>query len=265
MERAVNGTKMGGNKLLANLARFAKENEDVEFINQEVGNGNVNVPVNDLHNQGHKICNQAYVSQGGGRKFSDLFSKPNEDAGSDQHKANNPGKVIVVPDDTMAFKDKMGKVLIGRCKDLVTLRNLNGLIAEVRIPGISLSYLGGLSMALKFVNDTACGEFLLDHHRWNNWFLSLDLWNGQSFPLERLAWVRVFGVPVHLLEDEVINSIAGQFGKVVHGAQISEGEENWSFWLVGVLVGDGARIQESVSVRWRHMQFRVWVEEEVGE
>ncbi|KAI3761869.1 hypothetical protein L1987_52291 [Smallanthus sonchifolius] len=47
-------------------------------------------------------------------------------------------KSISIPEDTAAFKELTGKTLVGRCKDLVTLRRLNILIADTRIPGISL-------------------------------------------------------------------------------------------------------------------------------
>ncbi|MFS7966661.1 hypothetical protein Hanom_Chr09g00776431 [Helianthus anomalus] len=120
-------------------------------------------------------------------------------------------------------------------------------------------------MFLKFVEGSVCTEFLLNHSVWDPWFSSLDSWNGQSLSFERLAWVRVHGLPIHLADNKVFDLIAGQFGKIVHGSQIMADVNNLSSSWIGVLVGERERIQEHRMVCWKKKQFRVWVEEELSE
>ncbi|KAJ0865336.1 putative RNA recognition motif domain, nucleotide-binding alpha-beta plait domain superfamily [Helianthus annuus] len=261
MERALNGMKMGGFKLIANIARYAKENTGLFDVNREVMNDNLKEPAKPAKE--YKIYNQAYVNQGRGRLFSDLFAKHSTDAGASSSMDVTDGKCIVIPDDTLAFKDLIGKALVGRCKELTVLRKLKDLLAESNIVGVSLSYLGCFFMFLKFDDEESCNSFLLDHPSWGRWFSSLDSWHGQSHPFERLAWVRVQGVPVHLAVNSVVDSIVGRFGKIVHGSQISKEEENLSSNWVGVLVGEGERIHEYVTLCCNKKQFRVWIEEEI--
>ncbi|MFS7913705.1 hypothetical protein Hanom_Chr02g00144791 [Helianthus anomalus] len=89
--------------------------------------------------------------------------------------------------------------------------------------------------------------------------LLLGFWTGQSLPFERIAWLKVLGVRVHLAVDNIYDSIAGHFGKVLHASQRT------SVIYIGVLVGDGVRIAEQVTLKWKYKQFRVWVEVETAD
>ncbi|KAM0007869.1 hypothetical protein Hdeb2414_s0004g00137611 [Helianthus debilis subsp. tardiflorus] len=131
--------------------------------------------------------------------------------------------------------------------------------------GVSLSYLGGLYMLVKFEDEVSCVNFMTDHSCWKDWFSILDPWDNQSLPFERLAWVKVLGVPMHLADNDVLNNIAEQFGKIVHGSQLEAEDGNLSVSWIGLLVGEGVRIQDQVTLRWKNKQFRVWVEEVINE
>ncbi|KAJ0737888.1 hypothetical protein HanOQP8_Chr06g0220511 [Helianthus annuus] len=261
MERALNGTKMGGSKLVANLARFAKENINIIGSKkvEDVGKGKEKVfPV-----QEKVIHKNSFFSHGNGKLFSDLFSDVKDATVKNSSPTLNRGVNIEISDETVAFKDLIGIALVGRCKDLKTLRNLDTILVEGKIVWVSLTYMGGLSMLLKFDNEERCSKFLLDHHSWKDWFFSLDPWNCQSLPFERLAWVRILGVPMHLADNDVLNNIAEHFGKIVHGSQMEAEDDNFSASWIGLLVGEGDRIHDHVTLKWRDKQFRVWIEENI--
>ncbi|KAM0010437.1 putative nucleotide-binding alpha-beta plait domain superfamily, RNA-binding domain superfamily [Helianthus debilis subsp. tardiflorus] len=246
--RALNGTKMGGYKIIANLARFAMENVDLQ---EDVNKGRrktAAAPTMQLRN--NVIHSHAYVNKGKGKLFSELSSS-DKPSSSDIPVADQGSlKSILVDNDSVAFKEFTGKALVGRCKDLKTLRCLNSLMGHLRNHGVSLSYLGGLNMFLKFVNEEDCVNFLLDHDCWELWFSSLDPWVGQSLSFERLAWIKIIGVPLHLASNNTFNHIAGLFGKIIHGSQVEAEDGNLSVSLVGVLVGEGGRIYEQVNLCW---------------
>ncbi|MFS8019140.1 hypothetical protein Hanom_Chr15g01400331 [Helianthus anomalus] len=197
---------MGGFKISANLARFAKENMGVhgDFTRKPVAVTG-------------KPRAQAIPTQGPGT-----------------HQETVSVKNVVIPDDTLAFKEVLGRALVGRCKDLLTLRNLKNCMGERRIQGVSLSYLGGLSLLIKFGDEEGCNKLLLNHELWEPWFSSLDVWNGR-------------------------------FGKVIHGSQLEIDDENFTVNWVGILVGEGDRIQEYLTLCWKYKSFRVWIEEETGD
>ncbi|KAJ0809398.1 putative RNA recognition motif domain, nucleotide-binding alpha-beta plait domain superfamily [Helianthus annuus] len=261
MERALNGIKMGDCKLVANLARFAKENMGQAV--RKVGGSVAGKKNPSFHTQINKTRIQTSVNNGKGKLFSELFK---EGQGIEENRipsVEEPGLTIELADETMAFKELIGKALVGRCKDLKLLRNLNSILAEHGVTGVSLSYLGGLAMLLNFDKEECCVNFLLDNLVWKEWFSNLDPWEGQSLPFERLAWVKIQGVPIHLADNDVLNNIAEHYGKVVHGSQMEAKDENLSVSWIGLLVGEGGRIQECLSLKCKNKLFRVWLEEEI--
>ncbi|KAM0006120.1 putative RNA recognition motif domain, nucleotide-binding alpha-beta plait domain superfamily [Helianthus debilis subsp. tardiflorus] len=261
MERALNGTKMGGYKLVANLAKFAKENDGILGRKDKGMDDNKKEP--SAHVLGNKIHNQAFFKQGTGKLFSDLFRKDQYIDGNKDNSNLEPSITIELADDTLAFKDPVGLALVGRCKDLKVLRNLNTILADYDTVGVSLSYLGGLDMLIKFEVEENCVNFLLDNQKWKEWFSSLDHWEGQALPFERLAWVKIQGVPIQLADNDVLNNIAEHFGKVVHGSKMEAEDENLSVSWIGLLVGEGGRIREHVTLKCKNKSYRVWIEEEI--
>ncbi|KAM0021196.1 putative RNA recognition motif domain, nucleotide-binding alpha-beta plait domain superfamily [Helianthus debilis subsp. tardiflorus] len=262
MERALNGTKMGGHKLIANLARFAKENAPFDGGKKEGGRGKEKTQERPA--QKNPTINFASSFQNGnGRLFSDLFTNKSTTP-VDLGKSVRTAEVCIeIADETSAFKELIGNALVGRCKDLPILRNLNKYLSETSYKGVSLTYTGGLYMFIRFADEELCSKFLLDYQTWKDWFRSLDPWECQPLPFERIAWVRVSGVPMHLADNDVINNIAEHFGKIVHGSKIEAGDDNLLATWIGLLVGEGERIHGVVNLKWRDKQFRIWLDEEI--
>ncbi|KAM0026259.1 hypothetical protein Hdeb2414_s0020g00556051 [Helianthus debilis subsp. tardiflorus] len=261
MERALSGTKTGGCKLKANVAKFAAENRGLFCDDRSM---KVQKKKETETNHGHQYGfskNQVNVNQKGGKSFRDLFT--GDKPAGEPSVGRYVGRSVDVPGDTMAFKDEFGKALVGRCVDLPTLNLLNKLLLDSGVGGVCLSYLGGLHILLKFPDEVSCSSFVTNNNLWNKWFAILDVWLGQSLPFERIAWINMIGVPIHLAVDSVHDSIASRFGKVIHGSNRSVADSDLSVNCVGVLVGEGARINEQVDLRWDNKSYRVWVEEEV--
>ncbi|KAJ0811773.1 putative RNA-binding domain superfamily [Helianthus annuus] len=172
---------------------------------------------------------------------------------------------VSVPPDTIAFSERYESSLVGSVIDFNTLCNIHTSIADAGFHGLGIKYLGGFVVLLTFPNSNEACVFLNKNDLWKFWFSSLDQWCGQSLPFERVAWIRVLGVPAHLWDRSVINSIGNQFGKVIQGSQISWGDNNWSQECIGILVGDGRQIKEELELTWRDNSYRVWIIEEPGE
>ncbi|KAJ0480124.1 putative RNA recognition motif domain, nucleotide-binding alpha-beta plait domain superfamily [Helianthus annuus] len=262
MERALNGTKMGSSKLKVNLARFASEKnaslfncpkDKKSFIPEEPSGGNQG-------NQHPKF--QAFKNNGGGKSFRDLFVKDNgAKVEGSSYQASEGCVVVEAYENIFAFKDLVGVAAVGCCKSLSILNNLFSLMSKAGEKEVTFSYLGGLFVLVKFLSVEHCNSFVCKNELWNDWFSSLDHWNGQSLPFERIAWLRMVGVPIHLTADEVYDSIARHFGKIVHASQRSVEDLDLSVNCVGVLRGDGVRIEEVVSLVWKDKRYKVWVEE----
>ncbi|KAI3501185.1 hypothetical protein L1887_29047 [Cichorium endivia] len=71
-----------------------------------------------------------------------------------------------------------------------------------------------------------CGgaeSYLKSEQEWNRWFKWLKLGISQEVDFDRLAWVRLHGLPIHLRSLENITSVVGSIGKV-----LEVGGYNWA-------------------------------------
>ncbi|KAJ0441099.1 putative RNA recognition motif domain, nucleotide-binding alpha-beta plait domain superfamily [Helianthus annuus] len=264
MERALSGTKMGSSKLKVNVARFASENLGL-FDNDKEKNGRpLDVPMGRNSSQ-NQIHNHAYINKGGGKLFRDLFASNDAPKVGVVHVQTSGGKVVDVPEDTLAFQDLNGKALVGRCFGLKVLNGLKVVLVEACFSKVSLSYTGGLHVLIKCPSEEVWNSLVGRVDIWSQWFSSLDLWLGQSMPFERIAWLKIIGVPIHLAEDKVFDLIASQFGKVIHASQRSSEDNDLSVNCIGVLVGDGVRIVDQTTLKWKDKTYKVWVEEELAD
>ncbi|MFS7984736.1 hypothetical protein Hanom_Chr11g00990041 [Helianthus anomalus] len=61
-----------------------------------------------------------------------------------------------------------------------------------------------------------------DVHRTNSagfgWFTNVEIWMVQAIAFERLAWLNIHGVPIHLSNNETYDLVGRIFGKVLHAS-----------------------------------------------
>ncbi|KAD3641569.1 hypothetical protein E3N88_30793 [Mikania micrantha] len=91
----------------------------------------------------------------------------------------------------------------------------------------------------------------------------IDVWEGRSGPFERIAWVRIFGVPPNLWDPFIMNQIGGKIGKVIHKSEASVSDCNLFLDCLAILVSRGDRIQEQVTLKWKGKRFICWVSEDL--
>ncbi|KAJ0501657.1 hypothetical protein HanHA300_Chr11g0403261 [Helianthus annuus] len=171
-------------------------------------------------------------------------------------------KVIVVPDRVEAFRDRHGLAVVGRTVNLETLVDIDRLLNIARISVANIQYIGGLSLLLSFHDEESVNRFLESKNIWDPWFTKLDPWRGQSLPLERVAWLKLNGVPLHLLELDVLSQVGEIFGRVLHVPSSVENDQDLSFVRVGVLVSQSSLLSDEVTLRWKNKSFKIGVEED---
>ncbi|KAJ0612142.1 hypothetical protein HanHA300_Chr01g0023791 [Helianthus annuus] len=256
---------MGDSKLRVNVAKFAVENSGrSDLLPQDKGKG----IAKELPGVANLISGRshAFVNQGSGRLFSDLFKKEPARNGSSsgvlQEDYVCSSKVIVVPDRTSAFKNCYGVSVVGRTVDLETLVDFDKLLRIAKIKVAKIQYLGGLSILITFLDEDSAKRFLESREVWGPWFSKLESWKGQSLRLERLAWLNLVGIPLQLLEEDVFVMIGERFGKVLHCPKSLDDDQDLSVVRVGILAGEVNRINEVLSLVWKNKNYRIWVEEE---
>ncbi|KAF5770268.1 hypothetical protein HanRHA438_Chr14g0668471 [Helianthus annuus] len=155
--------------------------------------------------------------------------------------------------------------LIGRVRGLEELTTLRMWLDSIRLTTVGIRYVGGLSVVLVFKDKENMLEFYQTKEVWSSVFVSLEVWEGQQVPFERIAWLKIFGVPLQLYDDSVFDSIGHKVGEVIQSARVSDRILDISYALVGVLCNSAKRINQEISLKWRNDFFSVVVEEELGD
>ncbi|KAJ0610320.1 hypothetical protein HanHA300_Chr01g0002491 [Helianthus annuus] len=162
----------------------------------------------------------------------------------------------------VAFEELRGLAVVGRTVNLETLVDFDKLLRIAKIGFKNIQYLGGLTILVSFENSEGARSFLSSRKVWDPWFSKLESWEGHALPLERVVWLKISGVPLHLLNPEILDMVGGVFGKVLHVKKSFLEEKDLSVTRVAVLAGEANRVREMIKVVWKDRSFRVWVEEE---
>ncbi|KAM0020151.1 hypothetical protein Hdeb2414_s0025g00663981 [Helianthus debilis subsp. tardiflorus] len=179
----------------------------------------------------------------GGRSFRDVVG---HGASEIRVEGSSTEKVVSVPEDVSGCVDLHRKAVVGRTVDLDTLVYFDRLLSIGKVKFVKIQYLGGLSIMVSFESMEEAESFLQNKKLWGPWFSYLDLWEGQILAVERIAWIRVQGLPLHLADSEFLRKIGEAYGKILYVPKDVGEESDLSFHRVAVLAGFGS---------WRKMKF----------
>ncbi|KAI3686647.1 hypothetical protein L1987_80330 [Smallanthus sonchifolius] len=201
----------------------------------------------------------------GGRSFRDaLLNQIDSNTSKAVEAGGESDKWIIVPEEVVAFDWLGSKALVGRVMDLRTLNNLHFILKDCGFSEVGIRYLGGLYVLLSFQREESATELVSKEKEWGMWFSSLEGWRGQAVPFERIAWLKVLGVPFHLVAAPVLDLIGSRFGKVIHCPQMSSEDKDLSVLCIGILRGEGNIIRDSYTLVARNNKFKIWISEEEG-
>ncbi|PWA94795.1 nucleotide-binding alpha-beta plait domain-containing protein [Artemisia annua] len=246
--KSLRNIRLGENKLWFNIARFVLEDGEINTRQETTRN----------HKSPNVNCSRAEGFQTGPRSYP-FFAKERS------FKDSLVGKKIDVDSRVQAFSSLHGKALVAKMVDMQGLKNIKVILRDLGPGTGKVHYLGGLDVLLSF-EDSEVAEAALEIAKSSvDNFASVTLWSGQSLAFERIAWLKIKGIPLHLLTNDVIDNVGQLFGKVVHNANKMESDQDLSYAIIGVLLWDGKRIDDEVILNWNNQKFRVWVAEEFGE
>ncbi|KAJ0788413.1 hypothetical protein HanPI659440_Chr05g0191381 [Helianthus annuus] len=181
--------------------------------------------------------------------------------GGEVHKVN----IDLPPLNTVTKKSLEYKSLIGETKDIETLNNLKENLSGVTEEGLKLKYLGGLKVLLCFNSPEEAEEFRYTKMDvWEKWFARLYLWEGIPPVFERIAWIKVLGVPASLWDRHVINKIGERCGRLLVKSEADSSDGNMAEDRLAILVNTGKRIALEFNLVWKEQRIPVWVEEISG-
>ncbi|KAD2804839.1 hypothetical protein E3N88_38216 [Mikania micrantha] len=123
-------------------------------------------------------------------------------------------------------------------------------------------YIGGLRVMISFLASKLAKEYLEKKASLKNIFKSLEIWDGQDIPFERVAGIRIHGVPLEIRDESTFNKIAMSFGKILRESEFSWNNAIASYGFVYILVNHGSFISEKIKLDWKGRLYEVWVQEE---
>ncbi|KAJ0743493.1 putative RNA recognition motif domain, nucleotide-binding alpha-beta plait domain superfamily [Helianthus annuus] len=254
--RQVCNTRIGDCWLKANIARFTLEEGEIG-LEPDNSKRKPDSRENTARKEQRPPARAASSFFNGTRSYSDTLTG--------RQGSLKDVKMVIVDNQVNAFRGLHGKALVARMIDLEALKSIYLILNDI-CPGLGrVQYLGGLSVLISF-EDIIVTSLVLEAARGViGRFSSVDYWEGQTFGYDRLAWLKVMGIPLHLITDEVIDAVGSIFGKIAHRAKRSDSNGDLSYDYIGVLVGDGKRIGEEVTLLWRDRKFNIWISEESGE
>ncbi|KAK1424777.1 hypothetical protein QVD17_20115 [Tagetes erecta] len=187
------------------------------------------------------------------RSFADVLTNTNI--------RPNERIITISPEEENFMRPNFLGSFVARAKDLNLLNQIHSLASQAKIRNMDIRYLGGLFTLLSFPSQEEANNFHAQTNTWGNWFSKIEPWRGQSIPYERIAWLRIHGVPPHLWNPVVFNKIGSSYGRLLQTAEANWDDANFSYECVGVLVNSGTPINDDFILKWCKKSFRCWTNE----
>nr|GFA11155.1 RNA-directed DNA polymerase, eukaryota [Tanacetum cinerariifolium] len=103
---------------------------------------------------------------------------------------------------------------MGRTKDVNSIPNLRTILTNEGFTDVKLSYLGGLWVMIE-LNSKETKMKLLQHTGVNSWFEELKPASQEFVCNERIVWVDIEGIPLHLWSSSTFSRIGMKWGTVM--------------------------------------------------
>ncbi|KAM0048637.1 putative RNA recognition motif domain, nucleotide-binding alpha-beta plait domain superfamily [Helianthus debilis subsp. tardiflorus] len=254
---SMNTVKIFEAKVSVSLAKYDKNHKKFIYTSKVMG-GKVWKPKDSVqgNQQGYGVVPPGGAEVREGQSFASLFQK-------EARVTNLGSKTISLERNSFKYPlHCMGCSIHGIVKDLTTMNRLHSTLSDGGLNDYSLSYVGGLSVLFTLGNPGIVREIMSNHSELlSNIFSRFHVWNGEDLPLDRVATLRITGVPVQLRDNSTFDRIGNLFGRVVQESMFSWLESDNSDSLVKVLVPLGKRIEESVVLQWKNRRSVIWVSE----
>ncbi|KAL4591278.1 hypothetical protein LXL04_004236 [Taraxacum kok-saghyz] len=254
-----NSLKIDGAKITANVAKFDKNKRSSR--NTAGGTaGPKPAPATSVRPFPHAPHPRNLYNGAGTRSFKDVLRKA-----SPLPRTNSPMKSVrisdICEDHLTLWKDCS---LLGEVCNMSKMGNLVvGLTAE-GLQDVSIKFMGGLLAMITFKTNADANNFLVNGKpTWSNWFSSLHMWSGQPIPYQRVAWIKVEGLPLHLWDSHCFDSVGGLFGRVLSPSARPLKTSDLSVGSMSIPVNSIDKIEEYVEILWQDQRHKVFVCEDM--
>ncbi|KAL4562130.1 hypothetical protein LXL04_034324 [Taraxacum kok-saghyz] len=149
------------------------------------------------------------------------------------------------------------RILIGEAHSLDHI----GTMHATQIMNSETKYLGGLRIAIEFDSSTKATQFMEDRSRWLDWFKRITRADQINLEFERMAWLKILGVPLDLWDKNNFFIIASKYGRVINPFDNIDSRRDNSMGKVGVLTSSRRWINEEITISANWNMFWIGVVE----
>ncbi|KAJ0808769.1 putative RNA recognition motif domain, nucleotide-binding alpha-beta plait domain superfamily [Helianthus annuus] len=251
--------RIGGAVIGVNLAKFNRDGS--KAVSSSIGNrASVFNRLNGLNpsQPAERACDRAEPIVHGSKSYCEVANRSvNQGPG---------GSIPLPPMNTETKKSFEFKSLVGEAKDIDILNDLKVHLSGITEKGFKLKYLGGLKVLLCFDSPVEAEEFRVNSvDLWECWFSRLYVWEGIPPIFERVAWIKIVGVPVSLWDRNVFNKIGERCGRLLVKSEVEAENGNLAEDRLAILVHSGKRVSAEFNILWKEHNIQVWVEEIAGQ
>lgn len=244
--KTLSSVRLGDFKLKFNIARFVLEEGEIDQSKRDV----------------RKTRPSKTAGKGPSLKpFVFTWVEVNNMSFKEASTGESMGKMVTVDDSVEAFRSMHGRTIYVRLKSLEVLKNIRSTLREMKLQEGFVRYIGGLSILVEFQSNEHAVMAKDEMVKRKDCFDAPLLWEGQPIPFDRVAWLKIVGLPLSISDPVVLNDIGSLFGMVIKEACVDEQGYDCSFHYVGVIVNHGKVINDVAFIRWRGKSFKVWVSE----
>ncbi|KAL4566692.1 hypothetical protein LXL04_030813 [Taraxacum kok-saghyz] len=149
--------------------------------------------------------------------------------------------------------------LIGEIKNFDTLCNFPSLLSLEGFDVSEIKYLGGMQVIVKFNSDRAAKVFKANKNIWLKWFIWVESNSAKPVRFERIAWIKITGVPLQAWDESNMEAVAGNFGKVLVNTSPFWNNEDVSHGKICILTASCKKINEELVVAFDGGEHRIGV------
>ncbi|KAL4587743.1 hypothetical protein LXL04_000617 [Taraxacum kok-saghyz] len=223
IEERLNGIVCRGRKLVANCARHPRKHSPPK----------TKPSVAQVR---HSFRPQAAATDS--RSFADVIG-----CRAPTHEAQPPLKISAIPEVVNWAANGM---LIGVAKSFDMLCNFPSLLSLEGFDVCEVKYIGGMMVAVKFKSGRSAEIFKANKNIWLKWFSSLETSNKALVRFERVAWVKVVGLPIQAWDDSNFAAVVENMGKVLVPPSSFWNSENISAGKLCILTACRRKINEEL-------------------
>ncbi|GKA88969.1 RNA-directed DNA polymerase, eukaryota [Tanacetum coccineum] len=143
------------------------------------------------------------------------------------HKGINSNHTPVVSIPSMVLDDShivhrdLSYHVMGEAKQFMSIQKLPTILSKEGFPNVKLTYLGGLWVMMEF-SSLITKEKFLQHVGVASWFNSLSNAQPDFVSKERIVWVDIEGVPLHLWSHSTFTKIGSKWGELLELEELKD-------------------------------------------